>query len=278
MAVAEGQPSRQNPAYRPAGKFRLGGDAAGGIDGDSAAVARDRDRGLAIIALIDRLFSPALGWWLRRRANRAIDELNQRLRLKIPPFKLARRRQLIEQLMFDPEVLKAVEDEAKARNEPKTVAYARARRYAKEIIPSFSAYTYFRVGTALAKRISTALYRVRIGAFDEAALYQVPDDASVVFVINHRSNMDYVLVTYLVSENSALSYAVGEWAQVWGLRSLIRAMGGYFVRRDSSNPLYRKVLARYVHMATASGVAQAVFPGGRADARRRLCARRSSAS
>ena len=170
--------------------------------------------------------------------------------------------------MFDPEVLKAVEDEAKARGEPKSVAYARARRYAKEIVPAFSAYTYFRVGTALAKRISTALYRVRIGAFDEAALYQVPDDASVVFVINHRSNMDYVLVTYLVSENSALSYAVGEWAQVWGLRSLIRAMGGYFVRRDSSNPLYRKVLARYVHMATASGVAQAVFPGGRADARR----------
>jgi glycerol-3-phosphate O-acyltransferase len=217
---------------------------------------------LAVVALIDRLFSPALGWWLRRRANRAIDELNQRLRLKIPPFKLARRRQLIEQLMFDPEVLKAVEDEAKAQGEPKNVAYARARRYAKEIVPSFSAYTYFSVGAALAKRISTALYRVRIGAFEEVALYQVPEDASVVFVINHRSNMDYVLVTYLVSENSALSYAVGEWAQVWGLRSLIRAMGGYFVRRDSSNPLYRKVLARYVHMATTSGVAQAVFPEG----------------
>ena len=217
---------------------------------------------LAAVALIDRLFSPALGWWLRRRANRAIDELNQRLRLKIPPFKLARRRQLIEQLLFDPDVLKAVEDEAKARGEPRSVAYARARRYAREIIPSFSVYTYFRVGTALARRLSTALYRVRIGAFDEAALYQVPADASVVFVINHRSNMDYVLVTYLVSENSALSYAVGEWAQVWGLRGLIRAMGGYFVRRDSSNPLYRKVLARYVHMATASGVAQAVFPEG----------------
>ena len=64
-------------------------------------------------------------------------------------------------------------------------------------MPSFSAYTYFRVGTALAAG-STALYRVRLGAFDEAELYQVPPDASVVFVINHRSNMDYVLVTYLV--------------------------------------------------------------------------------
>jgi glycerol-3-phosphate O-acyltransferase len=217
---------------------------------------------LAAIALIDRFFSPALGWWLRRRANRAIDELNQRLRLKIPPFKLARRRQLIEQLMFDPEVLKAVEEEAKARGEPKTVAYARAKRYAREIIPSFSAYTYFRVGTALARRLSTALYRVRLGAIDEESLYKVPDDAAVVFVINHRSNMDYVLVTYLVSQSSALSYAVGEWARVWALQSLIRAMGGYFVRRDSSNALYRKVLARYVHMATTSGVAQAVFPEG----------------
>lgn len=217
---------------------------------------------LAAVAAIDRLFAPALRWWLRRRVNRAIDELNQRLKLAIPPFKLARRRQLIEQLMFDPDVLKAVEDEAKARDEPKSLAHARARRYAREIVPAFSAYTYFRVGAALAKKLSTSLYRVRLGAFEETALYQVPPDASVVFVINHRSNMDYVLVTYLVSESSALSYAVGEWARVWALQSLIRAMGGYFVRRDSSNPLYRKVLARYVHMATASGVAQAVFPEG----------------
>jgi glycerol-3-phosphate O-acyltransferase len=217
---------------------------------------------LAVVAFVDRLVGPAVGWWLRRRANRAIDELNERLHLKIPPFKLARRRQLIEQLLFDPEVLKAVDDEAKARAEPRSIAYARARRYAKEIVPAFSAYAYFRVGAALAKRLSTALYRVRVGALEESALAQVPEDASVVFVINHRSNMDYVLVTYLVSERSALSYAVGEWARVWALQSLIRAMGGYFVRRDSSNPLYRKVLARYVAMATASGVAQALFPEG----------------
>jgi glycerol-3-phosphate O-acyltransferase len=217
---------------------------------------------LAAIALIDRLFAPALRWWLRRRVNRAIDELNRRLKVAIPPFKLARRRQLIEQLMFDPEVLKAVDDEAKEKAEPKSVTHARARRYAREIVPAFSAYAYFRVGAALAKWLSTALYRVRVGAFEEAELYRVPPDASVVFVINHRSNMDYVLVTYLVSESSALSYAVGEWARVWALQRLIRAMGGYFVRRDSSNPLYRKVLARYVHMATASGVTQAVFPEG----------------
>ena len=97
---------------------------------------------------------------------------------------------------------------------------------------------------------------------DEDALKTVDPDSAVIFVINHRSNMDYVLVTYMASTSSALSYAVGEWARVWLLQSLIRSMGAYFVRRDSRDPLYRKVLARYVHMAVAGGLAQAVFPEG----------------
>jgi glycerol-3-phosphate O-acyltransferase len=39
-------------------------------------------------------------------------------------------------------------------------------------------------------------------------------------------------------------------------------MGAYFSRRDSRNPLYRRVLSRYVRLATAAGVTQAVFPEG----------------
>jgi len=81
-------------------------------------------------------------------------------------------------------------------------------------------------------------------------------------VINHRSNMDYVLVTWLVAGRGALSYAVGEWARIWPLSRLIRAMGAYFIRRKSRNVLYRRVLARYVQMATAEGTTQAVFPEG----------------
>lgn len=60
----------------------------------------------------------------------------------------------------------------------------------------------------------------------------------------------------------ALSYAVGEWARVWPLEMLVRSMGAYFVRRDSGDPLYRAVLQRYVQMATAAGLTQAVFPEG----------------
>jgi glycerol-3-phosphate O-acyltransferase len=83
-----------------------------------------------------------------------------------------------------------------------------------------------------------------------------------VFVMNHRSNMDYLLVSFLAAEHATLSYAVGEWARVWPLQQLVRAMGAFFVRRNSRDALYRAVLARYVHMATEAGVTQAVFPEG----------------
>ncbi|MEJ2223337.1 MAG: 1-acyl-sn-glycerol-3-phosphate acyltransferase, partial [Desulfobacterales bacterium] len=90
----------------------------------------------------------------------------------------------------------------------------------------------------------------------------VDPESTVVFVINHRSNMDYVLVAFLAAEKTTLSYAVGEWAKIWPLQTLIRAMGAFFVRRNSSDPLYRRVLERYVHMATKEGVCQAVFLEG----------------
>jgi glycerol-3-phosphate O-acyltransferase len=80
--------------------------------------------------------------------------------------------------------------------------------------------------------------------------------------MNHRSNVDYMLVAYLASKQTTLSYAAGEWAKVFLLQSLIRAMGVFFVRRDSGNPLYRRVLERYVHMASRERVCQAVFQEG----------------
>ena len=217
---------------------------------------------LSIMAALDHLLLPSARWVMRRRLNKAIDELNTRLKLRIQPFKLAKRQSLIDQLLFDPEVLGEIELYAKTNGVTREVAQAQARRYAREIVPSFSAYAYFGIGARLARFVSTALYRVRLGYMDADALKTVDPDSAVIFVINHRSNMDYVLVTYMASTSSALSYAVGEWAQVWLLQNLIRSMGAYFVRRDSREPLYRKVLARYVHMAVSGGLAQAVFPEG----------------
>ncbi len=216
----------------------------------------------AIIGVTDRVFLPSVRWYLRSRANRAIDELNSRLQLRIQPFKLTRRQSLIDQLLYDTEVVRAVEEKARADGAPRAAVMEQAARYAREIVPAFSAYAYFRIGARLAKWISTWVYRVRLGYSDNESLSGIDPEATVVFVMNHRSNMDYVLVTYMASASASLSYAVGEWARIWPLQNLIRSMGAYFIRRNSRDELYRKVLGRYVRMATREGVTQAVYPEG----------------
>jgi len=216
----------------------------------------------AVVTFASHFLFPSVRWFFRRRLERVVARLNERLERPIQPFKLARRYDMIQRLIYDPEVSQAIVEHAAASGTPENVAFEEAQRYAREIVPSFSASAYFGFAIRAARFLSNAFYRVRLGHHDEEALKAIDAEATVVFVMNHRSNMDYVLVTYLAAQRSALSYAVGEWARVWPLSRLIRAMGAYFIRRKSRNDLYRRVLARYVHLATEAGVTQAMFPEG----------------
>lgn len=215
----------------------------------------------AAVTFASHFLFPSVRWFFRRRMERAVKRLNARLERPIQPFKLLRRQDMIQRLIYDPEITQAIVDHAKEEGVREDVAFERARRYAREIVPSFSAWAYFSFAIRAARFLSNALYRVRM-VHQDARLADVDPEATVVFVMNHRSNMDYVLVTYLAADRSALSYAVGEWARVWPLSRLIRAMGAYFIRRKSRNDLYRKVLSKYVQQATGAGVTQAVFPEG----------------
>jgi glycerol-3-phosphate O-acyltransferase len=218
---------------------------------------------VVIWALLDRLLLPSARWLIRSRARRVLDTVGRRLKIGIRPFQQVRRQGLIDRLIFDEKVQQAAQAFADERGMPREVALDQVQVYAREIVPAFNAYMYFRIGYWLGKNLSRALYRVRVGYTDDAALNAIPDSATVVFVANHRSNMDYVVASYLAAERAALSYAVGEWARVWGLRHLIRSMGAYFVRRNSKDDLYRRVLERYIAMATEAGVTQAFYPEGK---------------
>lgn len=217
---------------------------------------------LAVLFLIDRIFVPSVRWMIRRKVNRVITEINEHLKFEIRSFQLTKRKVLIDRLVYDPKVAEAIEAHVKRTGMPREVAMEEVRGYAKEIVPAFNAYVYYRWIYHLCRYVCRLLYRVRVGVADEGEIRAIDRQATVVFVMNHRSNFDYLLVAYLASKQTTLSYAAGEWAKVFLLQSLIRAMGAFFVRRDSGNPLYRSVLERYVHMATREGVCQAVFPEG----------------
>src|ERR687897_2647252 len=206
---------------------------------------------------------PAVRWFFRQRADRVVEEVGHR-GIELPTFKLTRRGTLIYRLTHDPELREAAQVYSRENGISMAVAMATVERYAREIVPSFNAFLYFRIGIPLAAWISRSLYDVRIGserglaALDEDTL----ENVSVVFVMNHRSNIDYVLLTHLMAHRAALSYAAGEWACVWPLGRLIGGMGAYFVRLGSGDDLYRRVLERFVQMAVEGGLTQVFFPEG----------------
>ena len=164
----------------------------------------------AAVTFASHFLFPSVRWYLRRRLEQAVARLNERLDRPIQPFKLARRTDTIRRLIFDPEVAQAMADYARDKGVREDVAFQKAEDYAREIVPGFSAFTYFSFAIRAARILSQSLYRVRLARSNDAALTAIDPHATVIFVMNHRSNMDYVLVTWLVAERSALAYAVGE--------------------------------------------------------------------
>lgn len=218
---------------------------------------------LALWALLDRFFLPGIKCYLRRRSGLLIKELDRRLDLPLPAFKLTKRKVIIDRLMYDSQIQEAVKEYCQQNKVSAEVAQKKVERYAQEIAPAFNALIYYRLGFWLSKSIARILYRVRVGFIDEEGLKKIDPKSSIVFIMNHRSNMDYILLGFLTSQRVALSFAAGEWARFWPMQHLVRSMGAFFVRRGSGNPLYRCVLTRYVQMATDAGVVQAVFPEGK---------------
>ena len=121
---------------------------------------------LAAWAAYDHVVVPALRWIVSTPANRVIEELSSRLRIGIRPFQRTRRQALIHRLLTDPKVQQAAEQDAVLRKVPLSVSLKAVERYAREIIPAFNAYLYFRVGYWLGRRLARTLYRVRLGFID----------------------------------------------------------------------------------------------------------------
>ncbi len=136
------------------------------------------------------------------------------------------------------------------------------RKYLDEIIPHFNVLSYYKIGYNAAKILVNLLYKVSVDYQDEPALEQIPKRDVVVYLMNHRSNADYVVVAYVLARGVHVSYAVGEWARAWPLEYVFKSFGAYFIRRRFREPLYHKVLERYVQLITRNGVTQGIFPEG----------------
>jgi glycerol-3-phosphate O-acyltransferase len=212
-----------------------------------------------LIALAVLIVVAAAGsWWARRAGRRAL----LRFRARVDRFKLASRKSVRERLLNDPAIAAAVAAHATETNQTEAAAWKRVNTYVHEIVPFFNVVAYYQLGYRLAEKVLNLFYKVTVDYEDERALHALPRDSVLVYLMNHRSNADYVLVSYALAGEVALSYAVGEWARAFPLEHIFKAFGSYFVRRKFREPLYHAVLERYVQLITREGVTQGIFLEG----------------
>ena len=174
----------------------------------------------------------------------------------------AGQRATVKRLLEDPTVHEAAGEYSRERGVPHTVALRLVGGYAREISPSSDPRLYLRVAVPLARRVIRFLYgdQLRSGGMED--IPKTGGDSGVIFVMNHRSNLDYILLGHLLRERVVPSFAAGEWARFWPLGPLVRAMGSFFVRRGSGDALYRRVLERFFQTGLEHGLTPVVFVEG----------------
>src|SRR4051812_8130872 len=195
--------------------------------------------------------------WARASLQRKARGYAEQHGVRVDLFKFGGKLLVREELLNDRAIGRAMVA-AMEQGEGATDVRARVETYIDEIVPAFSLTAYFELGMRLARAAIGAVYRPVIVTPPP----RLPEGATAVFLINHRSNFDYVVVGWALARQVAISYAVGEWARVFPLDALFKAFGGFFVRRGFPDPLYHTVLRRYLQLITRRGVTQGIFPEG----------------
>ena len=202
------------------------------------------------------------GLLIQRFARRTGQRTLLRQRARVDRFKLASRAHIRAQLIQDDAIRAAIRDHAHETGESEPAAERRVHAYIQEIVPFFNVIAYFQIGMRVSRAVLNLFYKVTVEFEDRTAIQRLPKDAVLVYLMNHRSNADYVLVGYALSGQVAISYAVGEWARAFPLEHLFKAFGAYFIRRRYREKLYHTVLERYVQLITRQGVTQGIFLEG----------------
>jgi glycerol-3-phosphate O-acyltransferase len=206
---------------------------------------------------------PLLSGVIYRRRQHSLRKLDEQLEFGLSDYAVAPRREWLDRLLSDPQVLAAIEQVAADSGVTIHSVRARARGIAEEIVPFFNVLLYFRFGYWVARWFLRTMYWINVEFSDREALAKIGRDSCVVLVSNHRSNLDPFLLIYLASKRSAISYSAGEWALSWPIRYLLHAIGFYIVRRDGSgDDLHRTLVERYVWLAASHCVPQGLFLEG----------------
>jgi len=207
-----------------------------------------------------------------RKANRFLRFHFRRMRESAIGPDLSHRRNLIETMVASDELQAEIAKESAHLGVSTTAAEVRARKFAWEIASDFS-YPVVRAGELMLKRLWQRLYdSVDVHHGDE--LVKAAPGKGLVYLPNHRSHIDYLMLSYLVhAEGLAPPHiAAGANLNFPLVGPFLRRGGAFYLRRSfKGEPLYAAVFREYLHTMLARGFPIAYFiEGGRSRSGRTL--------
>jgi glycerol-3-phosphate O-acyltransferase len=187
-----------------------------------------------------------LAEFVARQAALALERAERQLRgahYKVPRF-------VREEILVRPAFRGGVARLARQVGRKERRVAREAERYLREIAATHSPY-----GIDLAAHLCRFLYTRGYAEellYDRAELeriYALGQRYPLVFLPSHKSNLDHIVMQYLLYENELPPNhtAGGENMNFFGVGAIFRRTGVFFIRRlMKDNPVYRFVLRQYI--------------------------------
>jgi len=145
--------------------------------------------------------------FIRSRIDRTALRAVHRSHGRIDRFKLTKKPFINQTLLADEAIAQAVNEHAAENSVSEAATWKRVEGYIEEIVPFFNILTYYKIGLFVSKSLLNFFYKVSADYAGSGLSEGLPRDAIVIYLMNHRSNADYVLVGYVPSGQVAIRIA-----------------------------------------------------------------------
>ncbi len=192
------------------------------------------------------------------------NHIRSKLKTTGTPFP-RRRSEVIQSILDQPGFRKRLEEHSSEHHLLPAQVEGLAKTYLWEIAADLN-YLYIPFYATILNWVFNALFEGFV--IDEKRLAEFREIAKgkpIIFVPNHRSHLDYMILSYLFYENRVPMPHVcaGTNLSFWPLGPLIRKGGGFFVRRSyDGNNLYAACVQAYIEEILSDKVVLEFFIEG----------------